>query len=79
MSVDTELGREISQIINIILQEVIQMQRERQYNEEQVKRSKVESEKAALVKKMNDDTRNSLEKIDSLLKQNDELVSQSKK
>lgn len=76
MSVDTELGREISQIINIILQEVIQMQRERQYNEEQVKRSKVESEKAALVKKMNDDTRNSLEKIDSLLKQNDELVSQ---
>lgn len=51
MSVDTELGREISQIINIILQEVIQMQRERQYNEEQVKRSKVESEKAALVKK----------------------------
>lgn len=76
MSVDTELGREISQIINIILQEVIQMQKERQYNEEQVKRSKVESEKAALVKKMNDDTRNSLEKIDSLLKQNDELVSQ---
>lgn len=76
MSVDTELGREISQIINIILQEVIQMQRERQYNEEQVKRSKVESEKAALVKKMNDDTRNSLEKIDTLLKQNDELVSQ---
>lgn len=76
MSVDTELGREISQIINIILQEVIQMQRERQYNEEQVKRSKVESEKATLVKKMNDDTRNSLEKIDSLLKQNDELVSQ---
>ncbi|WP_270504865.1 DUF6674 family protein [Eubacterium limosum] len=76
MSVDTELGREISQIINIILQEVIQMQRERQYNEEQVKRSKVESEKAALVKKMNDDTRNSLQKIDSLLKQNDELVSQ---
>lgn len=76
MSVDTELGREISQIINIILQEVIQMQRERQYNEEQVKRSKVESEKAALVKKMNVDTRNSLEKIDSLLKQNDELVSQ---
>lgn len=76
MSVDTELGREISQIINIILQEAIQMQRERQYNEEQVKRSKVESEKAALVKKMNDDTRNSLEKIDSLLKQNDELVSQ---
>lgn len=76
MSVDTELGREISQIINIILQEVIQMQRERQYNEEQLKRSKVESEKAALVKKMNDDTRNSLEKIDTLLKQNDELVSQ---
>ena len=33
MSVDTELGREISQIINIILQEVIQMQRERQYND----------------------------------------------
>lgn len=76
MSVDTELGREISQIINIILQEVMQMQRERQYNEEQVKRSKVESEKAALVKKMNDDTRNSLQKIDTLLKQNDELVSQ---
>lgn len=76
MSVDTELGREISQIINIILQEVIQMQRERQYNEEQVKRSKVESEKAALVKKMNDDTRNSLQKIDTLLKQNDELVAQ---
>ncbi|WP_195267553.1 DUF6674 family protein [Eubacterium sp. 1001713B170207_170306_E7] len=76
MSVDTELGREIAQIINVILQEVIQMQKERQYNEEQVNRSKVESEKAKLVEKMNDDTRKSLKKIDNLLKQNDELVSQ---